>query len=1174
MQGPAAPVGEGMTSVGPRAGHRRAPRAGARIFASLLVLLLACATPALGVARAQDTQAVDAQALEAERRALAAELELPTDVRAAAQAAIDAAGAQLEVETQSNQRTRDLRALVESAPAELQRIEALLAGPPAPSGPTITYSSPLADLDAALVARRQDLLRWRDALAETDRELKRLASVRPELPRALADLLAERSDLEQQLASPAPTGEAAALTRARRLRQRASLQRADANLAAIRVEQESLDTLSGLQEARRGELQFRIAQTEAEVERLQQVAADRRREEIDRLERRARAEQDRAPAAVQGTAADNLRLIAAHRRVLDEGAAIEALRAAIDRERKVLAAEFEAARRRIQLVGLTETIGVELRQLRQLRLTSTDSLERRNRDLGQRQIAAFEARFGFEDALADISDASAAVTAAVAALERAPNPAEERSIRASVALRREILERLVEASARLTTDYAQTDTELQLLREAASACESFIDERVLWIPSAPPIWKSSPGDLATASRSFLRQVQRGITALGGSLGARPLFMTALAAAVLALALARRRLLRGLHTEAATARLRTTVSFTPTLRALLQTLLLAAPLPLVLASAALLADSDNGSVRGGLAAAALVLLALGTVRQLVRTDGLGDAHFAWPSALHRDLRRSLRWLTPILCAFAFVSVVLTDQESADGLDELARLAVLPPLAGIGVVLYRLLHPSRGSLLVDPSGHAIQRRFRHLLFTVALAIPCGLAGIAVSGYAFTALELYSRLDQTLVLTLGVLLGTSLVFRWLLLSRRALAIHQARERRRALRDPSPDAMADLEEQAIDLAAVDLQTRSLVRAVATFALLLGAWAIWVDVLPALGVLRNVELWDELVSTTVLSEDADGNTVSRTIESLAPITLANLLLAILVLVGTFVLARNVGGFLEIALLRHLNLQAGERYAFTTITRYAIVAIGVLAGFGAIGLGWAKIQWLFAAVSLGLGFGLQEIFANFVSGLILLFERPIRVGDLVSIGATDGRVSRIQMRATTIVDFDRKELVVPNREFITGQFVNWSLTSPVTRIVVPVGVSYDTDTDRAQELLLGCARSCPSVLADPAPHTVFTSFGASSLDLELRIFIADMERWADAMNEIHRAITRAFREARIEIAFPQQDIHIRSARGLNGVFASVEPASPDEGRPVAGTAETVSRSASSPGGGTTRADRS
>ncbi|MGA0868882.1 MAG: hypothetical protein ACO3UM_08120, partial [Planctomycetota bacterium] len=236
MQRSADLVGEGaaLDGRGVAAGsrtpqHGRSPSV--LLWALSVAVLLLC-----GAGRAQETQPVDAAAIEAERRALAAEPDLPAEVRAAAQAALDAAAAQLDVEAQAAQRTRELRALVESAPAERMRIDALLLGPTLPSGPTITYSSPLADLDAALVARRQDLLRWRDGLAEADRALKRLAALRPDLPRTLADLLAERSNLEQQLASATPAGEAPAMTRARRLRQRASLQSADAGLAAVRLE--------------------------------------------------------------------------------------------------------------------------------------------------------------------------------------------------------------------------------------------------------------------------------------------------------------------------------------------------------------------------------------------------------------------------------------------------------------------------------------------------------------------------------------------------------------------------------------------------------------------------------------------------------------------------------------------------------------------------------------------------------------------------------------------------------------------------------------------------------------------------------------------------------------------------------------------------------------------------
>ncbi|RMF73039.1 MAG: potassium transporter KefA, partial [Planctomycetota bacterium] len=175
-----------------------------------------------------------------------------------------------------------------------------------------------------------------------------------------------------------------------------------------------------------------------------------------------------------------------------------------------------------------------------------------------------------------------------------------------------------------------------------------------------------------------------------------------------------------------------------------------------------------------------------------------------------------------------------------------------------------------------------------------------------------------------------------------------------------------------------------------------------------------------------------------------------------------------------------------------------------------------------------LGFGLQEIFANFVSGLIILFERPVRVGDIVTVGGVEGVVTRIQIRATTIQDWDRRELLVPNREFITNQLINWTLSDPVTRLIVPVGIAYGSDTTRARELLLDIAKRCPHVLNEPEPTVVFRSFGDSALLFELRVFIPTRDCWPEVVSALHFMIDNAFRDAEIEIAFPQRDIHIRS----------------------------------------------
>ena len=167
--------------------------------------------------------------------------------------------------------------------------------------------------------------------------------------------------------------------------------------------------------------------------------------------------------------------------------------------------------------------------------------------------------------------------------------------------------------------------------------------------------------------------------------------------------------------------------------------------------------------------------------------------------------------------------------------------------------------------------------------------------------------------------------------------------------------------------------------------------------------------------------------------------------------------------------------------------------VGVVLAFGAIGIGWSKVQWLAAAITVGLGFGLQEIFANFVSGLIILFERPVRVGDMITVGGISGRVARLRIRATTIVDWDRKELIIPNKEFVTGQIINWTLTEQTLRIVIPVGIAYGSDTKLAEETLLRVAHDDPEVLDDPAPSVVFSEFGDSALIFNLRVFIPHID---------------------------------------------------------------------------------
>jgi potassium efflux system protein len=254
--------------------------------------------------------------------------------------------------------------------------------------------------------------------------------------------------------------------------------------------------------------------------------------------------------------------------------------------------------------------------------------------------------------------------------------------------------------------------------------------------------------------------------------------------------------------------------------------------------------------------------------------------------------------------------------------------------------------------------------------------------------------------------------------------------------------------------------------------------------------------------------------------------------MAIVVVVITVIASRNLPGLLEITILNRLPMDAGARHAFATLCRYAITAIGIIVAFNSIGFKWSSVQWLVAALGVGLGFGLQEIVANFICGLIVLFERPFRVGDTVTVGDVSGTVSRIRIRATSILDWNRKELIVPNKEFITGKLVNWSLSDPISRYIIPVGIAYGSDVELAEKLLKEIVTANPLVLKEPKPSVYFLGFGDNSLNFELRIFINNLDHWLPTRHELHKAIDRAFRKAGIVIAFPQRDVHFDADQPL------------------------------------------
>jgi potassium efflux system protein len=390
-----------------------------------------------------------------------------------------------------------------------------------------------------------------------------------------------------------------------------------------------------------------------------------------------------------------------------------------------------------------------------------------------------------------------------------------------------------------------------------------------------------------------------------------------------------------------------------------------------------------------------------------------------------------------------------------------------------------------------------------------LPVALAALAGVGYYFTAQQAALRVLETVAMLLAVVALGGVTRRWLLVNRRRLAREQAKQRRAQLAaaaeaDAAAPPQPELTEEAIDLAAISEQTQKLVRTFLAITTAVGLVLIWGEILPALAY-----------------------PAGKLLPGAAELTWGHLAASLFILGVTYISVRDIPALLELVVLQHLPLDSGARYAFTSISRYLLTAIGLTAAFNAVLVQWSDIQWLVAAMSVGLGFGLQEIFANFVSGVILLFERPIRVGDIVTLGDKSGVVNRIRMRATTIVDWDRKEYIVPNKDLVTGRLLNWTLSDQMNRIEIIILLAHGADTNLACSLLLDAAREQAHVLPEPAPNAAFEGLTEHGLKVALRCFLPTLEHRGATIHDLHTAIDRKFRAASIEVAAPAREMRLR-----------------------------------------------
>ncbi|MDR5609474.1 MULTISPECIES: miniconductance mechanosensitive channel MscM [unclassified Arsenophonus] len=561
-------------------------------------------------------------------------------------------------------------------------------------------------------------------------------------------------------------------------------------------------------------------------------------------------------------------------------------------------------------------------------------------------------------------------------------------------------------------------------------------------------------------------------------------------------------------------------FALTLRTVFWSILIALPLPILWSAIGYGLQSAwqfpmATAIGSGVRATTPVLWVFMISATFALPNGLFISHFGWSE---ENVKRAMRYYK--LSIFVIVPLMMAlitfeyynDREFAPSLGRLCFLLLCIALSLITHNLKRVGVP----LYLDRHGSG-ENAISNILWLLLIIAPIFSAVAALLGYLSTSQELLARLETSVAIWFFLLIIYHIIRRWMSIQRRKIAFERAKQRRADIlaqrakdegdNNSSGEGLVDIEESAIDLDTISAQSLGLVRSILTMVALVSLILIWSELHSAFSFLENIRLWN--VTTTV-----------NGVDTIQPITLSSLFITILIIIITAQLIRNLPALLELALLQHLDLTPGTGYAITTLTKYTIALIGSLVGFSMLGIEWSKLQWLIAAMGVGLGFGLQEIFANIISGLMILFEKPIRIGDTVTIRDLTGSITKINTRATTLTDRDRKEIIVPNKAFITEQFINWSLSDTITRIVLTIPAPADVDSTEISQILLNAAEKTPMILTNPAPEVYLVDLQQGIQIFELRIYAAEMGHRMPARHEVHQNILIGFAQHGITLPFP------------------------------------------------------
>ena len=1045
-----------------------------------------------------------------------ADRKLPEAEQLAVKQTLEKTLALLDEKADSEQRRADLEKQLQQAPrliGEAQRDYERLKNS-TPTQVNLRYGkSTLPQLEQLLADRNAQLNEWQKQIIEAN-SLVITAQTRPE--RAQAEISGNQTR-SQEINSILKSGRDASkpLSNERRNQLNAELAKLDAQTQLRRQELAGNSLLQDLGNSRRSLLEERIKRLEQELLDLQNLINEKRRDVSEQTlaEQSREVEKAGTDSLLAQESAINLKLSDYLLRATDRLNELTRLNLQTKQQLDSLSQSDQALEEQISVLqGSLLLSRILYKQQQALPTLKIDSnLPDQIADLRLYQFELNQQREAINNPSVYVDNL----------LSAQPNEADNQALRTDLLAiadtRRELIDRLNRELNALLNESITLQLNQKQLKTTAETLRATLDEQMFWIPSNKPLdleWiKSVP-------RLLERQIAElpwgsNLRQLGAGLTERPLLFLPLLL-LIALLLWRRgylyRKLAELHQDIGHFK-RDSQLHTP--MAIMLNVLLALPGTLFLALCGFALQMDargqNANLGEALFQMAQAWLVFYTLYRILADGGVAELHFRWGRSQVAFLHRQVRRLGLVVMAMVAVVTVAKHQPAGLGDDVIGLTVVLTCYALMVWLLHKLL-------LTGPAReHA--SAFRMLIGIGLSLLPLALIIAVGLGYYYTALKLSDRLINTLYLLVIWLVIEATFVRGLGVAARRLAYQRATAKRQAQsKDSGEGTETVVEEPTLDIEQVNQQSLRLIRLALLGTFIAGLYWVWADLISVFAYLDNIALYQ------YSSGSGDAAT-------LVPISLSDVLGALIIVGITIALGRNLPGLLEVLVLSRLNLAQGSAYATTTLLSYLIVAIGFVTTLSTLGVSWDKLQWLVAALSVGLGFGLQEIFANFISGLIILFERPVRIGAVVTIGNLSGTVSKIRIRATTITDFDRKEIIVPNKTFVTDQLINWSLNDTVTRVIVKIGVAYETDLPLARKLMMQAAEENPRVLRDPAPLLFFLTISASTFDYELRFHVRELGDRNAATDEILTRIALSFREHNVEMAFNQVEVMIKNLHG-------------------------------------------